>query len=223
MKPLFENLLFFADPVRRDGPAQMATDEALLLTTSLPVLRHYRWAGPAASFGYAQSFREISEMCPDLPLVRRWTGGGLVPHDGDWTFSLIVPASEPLASARPAASYSAIHEAVMLAMTSCGMAARLAGDGDVSSGPACFANPALYDVLSTDGGKKCGGAQRRTRRGFLHQGSLQAALPEEFGENLARTLARKVVPMDTSPALETKSRELSGQRYGREEWLKKIP
>lgn len=224
MSPLFENLLFLADPVSRDGPAQMAMDEALLSAASTTVLRHYRWKSPAASFGYAQSLGEITKMCPALPLVRRWTGGGLVPHDGDWTFSLIVPVSAPLAAARPAVSYEAIHAAVISAMAVCGMATRLAGEGDISNGPACFESPALNDVLSTDGGKRCGGAQRRTRHGFLHQGSIQqAGLPANFGLILARILARNVSLTEATPALEAQAGELTKHRYGSAEWLGKIP
>ena len=64
----------------------MALDEALLEAMprlQQPVLRFYGWTGPAASFGYFQKFAEIERATMLRPLVRRPTGGGLVPHDAD--------------------------------------------------------------------------------------------------------------------------------------------
>ena len=48
----------------------------------------------------------------------------------------------------------------------------------------CMAKPTKYDVM-IDGRKVGGGAQRRTKHGFLHQGTLALAIPsEEYFENL---------------------------------------
>ena len=61
----------------------MALDEALLelaATTNQPVLRFYGWTQPAATFGYSQPIAELERVTHLRPLVRRPTGGGLVPH-----------------------------------------------------------------------------------------------------------------------------------------------
>jgi len=73
----------------------MALDEALLQSApelGRPVLRFYGWLEPAATFGYSQRYAEIEKLTALRPLVRRPTGGGLVPHDADWTYSLVFPA-----------------------------------------------------------------------------------------------------------------------------------
>src|SRR5215212_7790516 len=86
----------------RDGPqsaaVNMATDEVLLESAAeigKPVLRFYCWNEPAATFGYSQRFADVSKLTHLRPLVRRPTGGGLVPHDADWTYSLVFPPNTP--------------------------------------------------------------------------------------------------------------------------------
>src|SRR6266850_8317909 len=82
----------------QSGPGQfafnMALDEALLQAMprlGKPVLRFYSWSEPAASFGYFQRYADAANAISLRPLVRRPTGGGMVPHDGDWTYSLVFP------------------------------------------------------------------------------------------------------------------------------------
>ena len=70
----------------------MALDEALLEASAhvgKPVLRFYGWAEPAATFGYFQKFADVERATLLRPLIRRPTGGGIVPHDADWTYSLV--------------------------------------------------------------------------------------------------------------------------------------
>ena len=74
----------------------MAFDEALLEgmpRLGKPVLRFYGWVEPAASFGYFQKFAEVERLTHLRPLVRRPTGGAIVTHDRDWTYSLVVPTN----------------------------------------------------------------------------------------------------------------------------------
>src|SRR5512139_3782603 len=77
-----------------DPAGNMACDEALLERVSLegsPALRCYGWSVPAATFGYFQRHADVSGLTPLRPLIRRPTGGGVVPHDADWTYSVAVP------------------------------------------------------------------------------------------------------------------------------------
>ena len=218
--PLFDSLLLFSDPTPRDGANQMALDEALLEATARPLIRVYTWDGPAVSLGYSQSLAEVEAAFPGVPLVRRWTGGGMVEHGADWTFALIVPTAEPFASVRPAESYRQIHAAVADAL---GGSAFLQSGPAAPPGGACFQRPVSDDVMESGGRKICGGAQRRTRRGFLHQGSLQNCLrPPDLAARLAGILAEKVEPFVPDETVFLRTTELAATKYGAAAWLQRL-
>ena len=221
--PLFDGIDLFFDETLRNGPEQMALDEALLENVRRPLLRPYRWAEPAVSFGYSQSIAEVQRHFPSAPCVRRWTGGGIVWHQQDWTFALIVPSTEPLARVRPAETYRVIHAAILAALNSFGYCARLAQPLDCKDGMACFTSPARYDVIGPDRRKLCGGAQRRTRRGFLHQGSIQNLLPpRDFATGLLNGIAAETRAFSPTPALLARTRELVTAKYGTRAWLERL-
>lgn len=220
----FPKILLFADPVPRGGPEQMALDEVLLETVTAPVLRPYRWAEPAVSFGYRQSFAAVRRAHPGRPLVRRWTGGGMVEHGADWTFALVVPSGNPFSGVRPVESYRQIHEVLVGEVTRFARGVRLTRPEECLPGEACFSAPALHDLTGPDGRKICGGAQRRTRHGFLHQGSVQGlSLPEGFAVRLAAALAAQVEEFVPSPALAAEVRKVASEKYASPAWREKIP
>jgi lipoate-protein ligase A len=85
----------------------------------------------------------------------------------------------------------------------------------------CFANPVYADVL-VNGSKVAGAAQRRTRWGLLHQGSIQGVdvppdLQERFSINLGKTWIE--APLTTS--LKVRAHEIADQKYGTEAWLRR--
>lgn len=219
--PLFDLLAVFSDAIPRGGEEQMALDEALLETCDRPILRVYFWDGPAVTFGYSQSLAGVRQAFPGLPLVRRWTGGGIVEHGRDWTFSLIVPAGEPFAAVRPAESYRQIHEVVARAL---GRDAFLKGEvsAPVAAG-ACFVQPVRDDVMALNGHKICGGAQRRTRRGFLHQGSVQHCdWPADLITRVASGLAARSGEAEVKGSVFARAARLSAGKYGSAAWREKI-
>ena len=96
----------------------MALDEALfeaMPRIGKPVLRFYGWTEPAASFGYFQKFEDVERAMLLRPLVRRPTGGGIVPHDADWTYSLVFPTSHDWYSLTAIESYRRVHEWIQAA------------------------------------------------------------------------------------------------------------
>ena len=159
------------------GPSagNMAWDEALLEAVSrlgCPVLRFYGWEEPAATFGYFQKYGEVENMTALRPLIRRSTGGGLVPHDADWTYSLVFPPGDPWYELRATASYERAHDWVRAAFEKLGAAAELSPCCRKEAPGQCFIGAEQFDVL-LDGRKIAGAAQRRTRDGLLIQGSIQ--------------------------------------------------
>jgi lipoyl(octanoyl) transferase len=221
--PLFDVIDLFPDETARGGPEQMAFDEAMFEDAKRPVLRVYRWTAETVSFGYSQSLAAVKERYPSLPVVRRWTGGGIVEHGTDWTFSLIVPSGEPLAKARPEDAYRSIHSHVATVLNELGYGARLAELADCADGMACFSSPVLHDVIGSDGRKFCGGAQRRTRRGFLHQGSIQnLRLPADFAVRLVSALAIEAGRFSSGLATRVRAQELTALKYSTIAWLEKV-
>jgi len=153
----------------------MAWDEALLEAApgiGHPVLRCYAWREPAASFGYFQKYAAVAALTQLRPLIRRPTGGGLVPHDADWTYSLTVPTKHPWYELRAEASYRAMHEWIQRALSRMGIATDLAAIAHRPAVGQCFVGAERFDVLLQER-KIAGAAQRRTRDGLLIQGSIQ--------------------------------------------------
>lgn len=209
------------DPIfARTGEMQMALDEVLHLNASDPVLRFYGWVIPTVTFGYFQNINEIErQTAVDTPLVRRWTGGGMVRHGGDFTFSFSCPRHHPLSGLRPVESYRQIHAAVVTALRKTGIEAELAV-AESGFGDACFQHPVVCDVLWR-GRKIAGGAQRRTRSGLLHQGSIQGIdLSPEFGAAFAAALAQTVRPVVLSPSMLREAEQRAAEKYGTSGWLR---
>jgi len=159
----------------RVAALNMALDEVLLEAMPRlqhPVLRFYGWTEPAASFGYFQKFAEVERATMLRPLVRRPTGGGIVPHDADWTYSLTFPVGGEWYSLRAEESYRRMHEWIQAAFTKLGVETELALCCKKSAPGQCFAGYEKFDVLC-NGQKIAGAAQRRNKLGLLIQGSVQ--------------------------------------------------
>ncbi|MFA6543913.1 MAG: hypothetical protein WCS99_05785 [Limisphaerales bacterium] len=153
----------------------MALDEALLEAAAglgQPVLRFYAWTEPAATFGYFQKFAEVERATHLRPLIRRPTGGGLVPHDADWTYSVVIPPGHTWHALNAMTSYHRMHEWIRAAFARLGVATELADCCRKSTPGQCFVGWEKFDVL-WQGRKIAGAAQRRNKLGLLIQGSVQ--------------------------------------------------
>ncbi len=153
----------------------MALDEALLEAAprlGQPVLRFYGWIEPAATFGYSQKFAEVERATLLRPLIRRSTGGGIVPHDADWTYSLAFPAGHEWHGLAAEESYRRVHQWVRVSFARLGVETELAPCGRQTGPGQCFVGYEKSDVL-WQGRKIAGAAQRRNRFGLLIQGSVQ--------------------------------------------------
>lgn len=162
---------------------QMALDEELVRVRPDGVtLRFYNWTpGPAVTFGYAQFTHEVRRSLQAQSfageICRRPTGGGMVYHLGDLTFSLVFPSTQ-----RPSEIYKNLHGAIHAALILSGLNAQIFdkklpaaayAPSQQHQASACFVNPVENDLLQPDGHKMLGGAIRRFGTTVLYQGSLQ--------------------------------------------------
>ena len=220
-EPLFHRLTLWLDPEPRDGAWNMALDQAVLELTDAPVLRVYSWTEPTVTIGYAQKLEVLRPSLPAWPVTRRWTGGGVVYHDGDHTYSVIVPATSPWAQTRPVESYRLIHGSLADALVAAGFpGCRLALAEDVIDKPFCFEAPAVHDIVRGIS-KIAGAGQRRSRMGFLHQGSVQQVnLTAAFWRAWAAKIGSEVSEMSgLAENVKNRAHELVKVRYGTEAWL----
>jgi lipoate-protein ligase A len=274
---IFAALDVYHDFTSRSAAINMAIDEVLLETVNVPSIRFYRWNSPALSFGYFGRFADVANYASTRDLVRRWTGGGIVFHGDDLTYSILIPASAPVFAESSMSIYENVHRALCNALNATGQRAAVAGVVDPGAGvndrgnssrpgrgydprrcshapvarptahwsacndgpqgrgynrPLCFANPVRADVI-VNGRKVAGAAQRRTRTGLLHQGSIQLAtgrvrptggrvdLGNGLAERFAQALSTKCSERKIDNDVLKRAGELAKQRYGTESWLRK--
>jgi lipoate-protein ligase A len=216
--PLFDRLLLLVDLEPHAAALNMALDEVLLHgAAATALLRCYRWARAAVSFGYFGRCAEALAAWPEREAVRRWTGGGIVPHGEDFTYSLIVPRACSFFQMPAAESYRAIHERLAPLLP----AAALATAPAAKISEACFENAVRHDLLR-GASKIAGAAQRRGRAGLLHQGSIQlVALPGDFAERLASALGAEREARDLSPGELAAAAALAEVKYATAAWLRR--
>lgn len=185
-------------PCRTDsGPANMDLDRRLFESVrdglSPSFLRFYGWSSPTLSYGRTQGISETGKAeaaAQGLTVVRRPTGGGKVPHDKDFCFSLAWKKSETNLPWTINESYRAIHAWVQDSLSELGIRTELIGRKTDLGNGWCFESAVCSDLI-LDGRKVVGGAQWREGHTALHQGSIQLPLSpaqlEVFKANFSRT------------------------------------
>jgi lipoyl(octanoyl) transferase len=232
-RPLFADLATYYDESPYSAAMNMAIDEALLETAVVPTIRFYHWRSPALSFGYFGKFSDVAIYAAERDLVRRWTGGGIVFHGEDLTYSIMIPASDAVFDESSIAIYERIHRALCGALVKTGQRAVVAGGVDPggfsaatraavnASGYNCFAKPVRADVM-IDGRKIAGAAQRRTHRGLLQQGSIQGfARKTDLAQKFAQALSANCSDFEANEEIFRRAREFAQQKYGTESWQRR--
>src|SRR6266436_1587507 len=226
---LLASLHVYHDDGGHSGAMNMALDEALLEHATVPSIRFYQLNSPSLSFGYFGEFGEVAIHECQRDLVRRWTGGGIVFHGDDLTYSIVIPANDAAFDESSMLIYKKVHCALCTALNEIGKRAVVVGsprcaDRTPQRGVPtnnCFANPVHADVM-LNGRKIAGAAQRRTRRGLLQQGSIHNV---DFGNGLAKRFAQALSTKSWERKIENdvlkRACELAKQRYGTEDWLHK--
>ena len=215
----------------------MALDETLVkLRPNEATLRFFHWIpGPAATYGYAQFYNEVGRALP-APFfenaARRPTGGGIVLHTDDLTFSLVFQYP-----GRPTEIYQRLHRYISEALSAQGQILSLSGASPKESyqpsyaqqASACFQNPVENDLLTVEGKKILGGALRRFGTTVLYQGSLQ--LPsartnphykKAVIDGVRSFLAVDFAPRSITPETLQAARELAQTCYQTKAWREKF-
>lgn len=163
----------------------MAIDEALLRSfapaTSLPILRLYGWNPPALSLGRFQKAAEVLglERCraDGVAVVRRVTGGGVIYHADELTYSLVCAPGQIPPAASIKDSFRVLTGFLLAFYRGLGLDAAYAADV-VTDGTRlgertafCFAGKESFDVI-INGLKIGGNAQRRLKGIIFQHGSI---------------------------------------------------
>jgi lipoate-protein ligase A len=155
----------------------MAVDAALMdraRETGEGVVRVYAWSRPTLTFGRNETVRgrfdAASLAARGYDAVRRPTGGRVLLHDGEVTYSVTMPATddEPLR-----ATYARINQLLGAAISRLGVAAGEAPrrvELRPGQGP-CFAAPSAGELV-VSGRKLVASAQWREGGALLQHGSI---------------------------------------------------
>ncbi|MBP2018419.1 lipoate-protein ligase A [Symbiobacterium terraclitae] len=172
------------DTGHRPGPENMAIDEAIARAHARgevpPTLRFYGWAPPAVSIGYFQSMLKEVDLdavrASGYGYVRRPTGGRLIFHHMELTYSVVV--REELLPGGVIETYREISRGLLAGLAELGVAAELSGgERDPRRADpggfhtACFDTASAYE-LQVGGRKLAGSAQTRRDGVILQHGSI---------------------------------------------------
>ena len=152
-----------------------------------PLLRFYEWQAPSITYGYfidEKKYLKKEVFSSQHPFsknsARRPTGGGLIFHFFDFSFTFSLPSHHVAFSENVSQNYKLVNEASFAAVSQViDLSKDLYLEQDLATSPYekfCMASPTRYDLML--GTKKIGGsAQRKTKHGFLHQGTIFLKLP----------------------------------------------
>lgn len=201
---------------RLDVQAVMDKDADLLAAlndASSPILHFYEWDRPCLTFGYfidpAHHVKLDQLEKHGLTMGRRPTGGGVIFHLADLAFSVLLPAHHPGFSMNTLENYAFINLRVARAIarfSSEMVRPRLFEEGPAclnrKCSPFCMVKPTQYDLI-VEGRKMGGAAQRRTKKGLLHQTSLTLGYPPyelikellHSGEDVIEAMKENTAPL----------------------------
>jgi len=175
------------------GSFNMAVDEFLFQSLGekpQTFLRLYQWEKPTVSLGYSQNVAKVVdvEYCQDhgVDIVRRMTGGKLVLHQNEVTYSVCSSDKETFTSTL-FESYRLISKALVRGLEKMGLEPFLADappDSYVKGNLPCFSYPAQNEI-EVNGKKIVGSAQKRIGSKFIQHGSI----PLEEDANLLKSVS----------------------------------
>ncbi|MEP0764556.1 MAG: lipoate--protein ligase family protein, partial [Chloroflexota bacterium] len=164
-----------------DGPLNMAVDQAIMEAVAAgrvpPTLRFFAWTPPCLSLGYTQPVTDVNRerlAARGWDLVRRMTGGRAILHTDELTYSVALPAADPVVAGGIVESYRRLSAALVAGLHTLGVvpeADKRADGHNAFNGPVCFEVPSHYEI-TVGGSKLIGSAQVRKFGAVLQHGTL---------------------------------------------------
>ncbi|MFQ5686670.1 MAG: biotin/lipoate A/B protein ligase family protein [Candidatus Scalindua sp.] len=201
-------LLFTPDV---DPYMNMAIDEALTRKCnnsedSPATIRFYTWKETSCSIGYFQKIENVFKA-PDnktIPVVRRPTGGGIVYHGNDITFSIVKRWMQSNRQENITSFYKLIGESLLRGLEILGFTCtfylpeeashrserkRKPLNDILTKQSFCSETPAKYDIM-INGSKVAGYAARKTQGAVLCQGYLDVhkRCKEQYNDSHEKTI-----------------------------------
>lgn len=171
----------------------MAIDEALTRKCidsedRTAAIRFYTWKETSCSIGYFQKIENVLKTLKDksVPIVRRPTGGGIVFHGNDITFSIVKRRTKDNGQENITSFYKLIGESLLRGLERLGLictfylseershhskSERKHLNDCLSRQSFCSVTPAKYDIM-INGSKVAGYAARKSQGAVLCQGYL---------------------------------------------------
>lgn len=206
----------FIDTGFNDPYMNMAIDEALVQLIGpedLPIIRFFDWSLPNISIGYSQRVgRE------DLPIVRRPTGGGVVFHGSDVTYSIVLPRRFDLDIKD---TCSLIQSWIRDGLDRLGLKTTQCREIKRGMPVYCSKSPSFGDIMIGD--KKVGGlAGKRIRQKILCQGYLDISTYGINKDQVRRSIIDNWCGRLFKDSLRDEEEELANNlcenKYARDEW-----
>ncbi|MFA5501695.1 MAG: biotin/lipoate A/B protein ligase family protein [Sulfurovaceae bacterium] len=167
----------------REGAWNMAVDEALLMSykrEDMPILHLYRWENTISlgRFSAIEKSVDIGQLKKNhIGCVRRMSGGGILVHGSDISYSLILPRIECKEGVK--ANYRYLCTFLLRLYEKLGLKAYFVKEleSEQKYSNICLAGCEPYDI-AIDGKKIGGNAQRYTRNVLFQHGSIPMSLNE---------------------------------------------
>lgn len=212
----------------------MACDEVMCETMPCNyILRFYKWKREGITFGFSQRYNSVIATIDDkrktYDITRRPTGGGIVIHENDLTFSLIFYSPEEF---NPTNTYHMLHSSIYSEYIRNGFSVSILNykaQYDVNNPTMeCFKKPVDMDIMVNDK-KILGGALRKFSDYMLYQASLQFdnARNNELHMRLIKSAFEKVFNIDFEPFIIDKYflekiNKKKTEKYMTKEWIERI-
>ncbi len=169
-----------------------------------PILRFYTWSPAAISLGYHQHdypdhWNTLSWQGQPLQIVRRPTGGRAVLHQGDLTYMIVTSQN----AGKRWQVYQGLCEFLIQGWRSLGVDLSYGAEsGSYINSTNCFSSATGADLVTSQGDKLIGSAQKRKGKVLLQHGSMMVNSNPSLYSKVFGDLATPAVEIPINQVIE---------------------